>query len=103
MNILNLAEVSIGSAKSRDNFNRHLIQGPEAGFIDRIKAAAKNKIDGFKAQAQRERDLEKVLQISDHELKDIGITNSDRDSLESGLTSLAELNARREANQRKFY
>ncbi len=103
MNILNLAEVSIGSAKSRDNFNRHLIQGPEAGFIDRIKAAAKNKIEGYKAQAQRERDTEQVLQMSNSELKDIGLTNTDRDSLESGLTSLAELNARREAYRRKFY
>ncbi len=103
MNILSLAGVIIGSAKSNDNFNRHLIQGPEAGFIDRIKAAAKNKIEGYKAQAQRERDTKQVLQMSDSELKDIGLTNTDRDGLESGLTSLAELNARREAYRRKFY
>ena len=103
MNNLSLAGVIIGSAKSSDNFNRHLIQGPEAGFIDRIKAAAKNKIEEYKAQAQRERDTEQVLQMSDSELKDIGLTNTDRDGLESELTSLAELNARREAYRRKFY
>ena len=103
MNILSLVGVSIGSAKSRDNFNRHLIQGPEAGFIDRIKAAAKNKIEGYIAQARRERGTEQVLQMSDSELKDIGLTKTDRYSLKSGLTSLAELNARREANRRKIY
>ena len=103
MNILNFATASTGDAKTGHSLNRHLDSGPETGFIDRIKSGVKNKIEAYKAQARGARDTRLVLQMSDTELKDIGLTSTDRDSLELGLTSLSILNTRRETYRRKFY
>lgn len=102
MNNLRLAAASTGDTKSGHNFSHDFVQESETGFIDKIKAAVKNKIEGYKAQARRERETKQVLQMSDSMLKDIGLTHMDRNSLNSGLISLVELNTRREAYRRQF-
>ncbi len=102
MNILRLAAASTGGVKTSHNFSHNIVQGSEAGFIDKFKAAARDKIEGYKDQARRERETKQVLQMSDSMLKDIGLTHTDRNSLNSGLISLVELNARREAYRRQF-
>jgi uncharacterized protein YjiS (DUF1127 family) len=102
MNNLKLAAASIGDEKISDRFELHLVQGPEAGYIDKIKAVVKLKIETYKAQAREERGREQVLQMNDSMLGDIGLTHTDRASLKAGLTSLEELNARREAYRHQF-
>ncbi len=102
MKNLRLAAASSGDTKIGHSFDHHLVQEPRAGFIVKIKAAAKKRIEAYKAQARRERETEQVLQMSDSMLKDIGLTYSDHHGLKSGLISLEELNDRREAYRRQF-
>jgi uncharacterized protein YjiS (DUF1127 family) len=102
MNILKSVASSVGSGKSGNSFNHQLAHGFEAGFIDKIKANIKNKIEGYKAQSREEQGIEQVLQMSDSMLKDIGLTHTDRASLRAGLTSLEELNAQRETYYSQF-
>jgi uncharacterized protein YjiS (DUF1127 family) len=102
MKILRLAAASSGDTKTGHSFNHHLLQRPEAGFIAKIIVAVKNKIEAYKAEARRERETEQVLQMSDSMLRDIGLTHTDRQDLETGLTSLVDLNARRETYRRQF-
>ena len=40
--------------------------------------------------------------MNDGMLEDIGLTHTDQSSLKAGLTSLVELNTRREAYRRQF-
>jgi uncharacterized protein YjiS (DUF1127 family) len=102
MNNLKLAAASIGDEKICDRFDLHLVQGPETGLIDKIKAVVKLRIETYKTQAREERGTEQVLQMSDGMLQDIGLTVTDRSSLKAGLTSLEELNTRREACRRQL-
>ncbi len=102
MNILRLAVASIGGSKNGHSFDYNLAQDSEAGFFGKIKAVIINKIEAYKAQAREERGAEQVLQMSDSMLKDIGLTQTDRHGLETGLVSLVDLNARREAYRRQF-
>ncbi len=102
MNILKLALAPIGDAKTSNHFDHHLVQKNGAGFVDKIISVAKDKIETYKARAREERGAEQVLQMSDGMLKDIGMTHTDRSSLEAGLISLEELNTRREAYRRQF-
>lgn len=102
MKILRLAAASSGDTKTGYSFRHHLLQGTEAGFIARIIVAAKDKIEAYKAEARRERETEQVLQMSDSMLKDIGLTQADRQGLATGLVSLVDLNARREAYRRQY-
>ena len=96
MNIFRVVASAVGSTNSEHKFNHHLASDPEARFFDIFKAAAKSRIERYKAQVQEQKGTVQVLQMSDSMLKDIGLTQSDRYSLKAGLTSLAELNAQRE-------
>ena len=102
MKNLRLAAASTGDTRIGHSFDHHLVQGSGAGFIAKIKAAAKNRIEAYKAQARSERETEQVLQMSDSMLKDIGLTYADHQGLKSGLISLEDLNVRREAYRRQF-
>ncbi len=102
MNNLKLAAASIGDERVSDRFDLHLVQGTEAGLIDKIKAVVKLRIESYKAQAREEQGTEQVLQMSDSMLQDIGLNLTDRSSLKAGLTSLEELNTRREASRRQL-
>lgn len=102
MNILKLATVPIGDAKTSRHFDHQPVQKTKAGFVDKLISVARDKIDTYKAQAREERGREQVLQMSDSMLGDIGLTPTDRSSLEAGVTSLEELNTRRESYRRKF-
>ena len=97
MNIFRVVASAVGSTKSGYNFNHHVASDSEAGFFEIIKAAARARVERYKAQVQEQDGTEQVLQMSDSMLKDIGLAQSDRNSLKAGLTSLEELNARREA------
>jgi len=96
MNIFRVVASAVGSTNSEPKFNYHLASDSDAGFIKIFKAAAKTRIERYKAQVQEQKGTVQVLQMSDSMLKDIGLTQSDRDSLKAGLTSLEELNAQRE-------
>ena len=102
MKNLRLAAASTGDTRIGHSFDHRLVQGSGAGFIAKIKAAAKNRIEAYKAEARRERETEQVLQMSDSMLKDIGLTYADHHDLKSGLISLEDLNLRREAYRRQF-
>jgi len=101
MNVLRLA-ASVSGAKTSHSFSHHLVQKSEAGLIDKIKTAAKNRIEVYKTQAREKQDLEQVLLMSDSMLEDIGLTHIDRDNLKFGQSSLAELNALREVYRGQF-
>ena len=96
MNIFRVVASAVGSSNSEHKFNHHLASDPEAGFFEIFKAAAQTRIERYKAQVQEQKGAVQVLQMSDSMLKDIGLTQSDRNSLKAGLTSLEELNAQRE-------
>ena len=96
MNIFRVVASTVGSTKSGYNLNHHVASESEAGFFEIIKAAAKARIERYKAQVQEQNGTEQVLQMSDSMLKDIGLAQLDRDSLKAGLTSLKELNDQRE-------
>ena len=96
MNIFRVVASAVGSTNLEHNFKHHLASDSEAGFFHIFKAAAKARIERYKTQAEEQKGTAQVLQMSDRMLKDIGLTQSDRDSLIAGLTSLEELNAQRE-------
>lgn len=100
MNVLRLA-ASMSGAKTSHSFSHHLVQKSEVGLFDKIKTAARTRIEVYKSQAREKQDLEQVLLMSDSMLKDIGLTHIDRDNLRSGQSSLADLNALREAYRRQ--
>jgi len=102
MNILRLLTSVAGGSKPDRDFNHHIAPESEIDFFDTIKAVARKKIETYKAQAREEKGTEQVLQMSDSMLKDIGLTQSDRDSLKAGLTSLKELNAQRKTYYNPF-
>ncbi len=95
MNILRLVTSVAGGSKPGRNFNHHIAPESKTDFFDTIKAVARKKIETYKAQDEEEKGTEQVLKMSDSMLKDIGLTQSDRDSLKAGLTTLEELNTQR--------
>lgn len=103
MNILKLVTSAVGSTKPGHNFNHLLAPESGAGFFERIKAVTRIKLEQYKSQVREENETQQVLHMSDSMLKDIGMTQGDRDSLKCGLTSLEELNARREAYYGQLY
>ena len=96
MNIFRVVASAVGSTISEHKFNHHLASDSEASFFEIFKAAAKIRIERYKARVQEQKGTVQVLQMSNSMLQDIGLTQSDRDSLKAGLTSLEELNAQRE-------
>ena len=101
MNVLRLA-ASVSGAKTSHSFSHRLVQKSEAGLIDKIKTAARIRIEVYKTEAREKQGLEQVLLMSDNMLEDIGLTHIDRDNLKSGQSSLADLNALREAYRGQF-
>jgi uncharacterized protein YjiS (DUF1127 family) len=102
MKNLRLVTECAGAENPGNGFDHKLVVETGAGFIDRITAVVKNRIEAYKAEARRERETGQVMQMSDSMLKDIGLTLSDQTDLESGLTSLGVLNVRRENYRRQF-
>ena len=103
MNILKLVSSTAGSTKTDHNFDRQPAPESATGFFEIIKHIAKNKIEEYKSRVREETDTHQVLQMSDSMLKDIGLTQSDRASLKSRLTSLEELNTRRKTYYAQLY
>lgn len=103
MNILKLVASSAGSAETSHSLGHRPVIESKAGIFDSIKRFVSGTIDEYKARAKTRKDTEHVLQMDNDMLKDIGLTHSDRDSLEAGLTSLKELNTQREAHSSSNY
>lgn len=103
MNISKLVTSTVDSTKPGHNFDHQLAFESGAGFFEIIKTAYKNKIEEYKSQIREHRDIAQVLQMSDSMLQDIGLTQADRDGLESGLISLEELNTQRETYYAQFH
>ena len=102
MNIFRLVTSIAGGSKSGSNLNHQMAPELKAGFSDMIKAVARKRIEAHKAQAWAEKGTKQVLEMDDCMLKDIGLTQSDRNSLKAGLTSLEELNAQRKTYYNPF-
>ena len=60
-----------------------------------ISNFAHDRIVAYKAGAQRRKDTARILQLSAHDLRDIGLSYNDLSDLKSGQISLEALNARR--------
>jgi uncharacterized protein YjiS (DUF1127 family) len=103
MNILKLVASSAGSAETSHSLGHLPAIESKADIFDSVKKFVRTRIEGYKARAKTRKDTEHVLQMDNDMLKDIGMTHSDRDSLEAGLTSLKELNTRSEAHFSSFY
>lgn len=117
MKILNLAIASIVDANTGHGINQQFVDqfgsnktdytqhGHEIransilALISKIKTSFKQYIDDSKASARARRNTRDVLQLNDHMLKDIGLTNDDVNDLRMGLISLDAVNQRREQNR----
>ena len=65
------------------------------GVLAKIKSAFKQYLDESRAVARARRNTAEVSQLSEHILKDIGLTFVDIQDLKSGQITLEGLNARR--------
>ncbi len=97
-----LTLASINGANPDANYPLPTGEAATPGFIDRIRTRVKTKIEAYKAEARRERDIQQVLEMDDSQLKDIGLSHADRSGLRSGRVSFTDLNDRREAYRRQF-
>ena len=70
-------------------------------LIKKIKTSVKQYIDVSKALAQERRDTREILQMSEHMLKDVGLTQNDVHDLRFDLIALNTLNTRRVHNSNK--
>ena len=110
MNLLSLGIASIVDANTGNGINHQYVNqfgsnktyyaklGRDNALLDligKIKASVKQYIDESKALAQERRDTREILQMSDHMLRDIGLSQNDIYDIRSGLISLDTLNARR--------
>ena len=68
-------------------------------LIRKIKTSVIQYIDSSKALAQDRRDAKEILQMSEHMLKDVGLTLNDVYDLRFDLISLDTLNTRRVHNR----
>lgn len=98
---MNSFRLATSSAGSTENSHRRVIDSM-ANFYDSVKKIISARVEGYKAEAKARKDTNHVLQMDDEMLKDIGLTHSDRDSLQAGLTSLTELNKQREIYRSRF-
>ena len=65
-------------------------------LLSKIKSVFNQYISDSRAAARARRNTEAVSQLSDHTLKDIGLTFVDIQDLKSGQITLTALNARRD-------
>ncbi len=121
MSLFNLAIASIVDANTGNGINHNFIKQfasvtPEyeqrtreiransvMAVIGKIKASFKQYIEDSRARAQDRHGTEQVLQMSDHLLKDIGLTPADLHGLRSGQITLKKLSARRESNRNQAF
>lgn len=114
MNLLNFAVASIVDANTGSGINRQFVEhlgSKESAYekagreiraksvldlLSKIKSAFNQYIKDSRAAARARRDTEAVSQLSDHTLKDIGLTFVDIQDLKSGQITLEALNARRD-------
>ncbi len=119
MKLLNLAIASIVDANigngvkvhSSDRLGSHsTIYEQHAGkirshsfiaLLAKTRASILNYFENFKAVAREQKNARHVSELSDHILKDIGLTRADAHDLRWRLTSLNTLNARREQYREK--
>ena len=117
MKLLNLAIASIVDANTGNGINQQFVnqfgstnpayaqRGREIransmlALIGKIKASATQYIENSKATAQARRNTKEVLQMSEHMMKDVGLTYNDVTDLRLGLISLHTLNERRDQNR----
>ncbi len=64
-----------------------------------IKQRIGAAVDAYKVKAQARRDLQKLLNLNDHMLKDIGLTRGDLASVQYGGVTLEQLDAERRASR----
>jgi uncharacterized protein YjiS (DUF1127 family) len=113
MNLINFAIASIVDANTGNGISRqfidqsgskdsgHLQYGREIrdksvlGVLAKIKSAVKQFVDDSRVAARARRNNEAISNLSEHLLKDIGLTFVDIQDLKSGQTTLEGLNARR--------
>ena len=114
MKLFNLAIASIVDANTGNGISRqfidqsgskdsgHLQYGREIraksvlGVLAKIKSAVRQFVDDSKVAARARHHNEALSQLSDHILKDIGLTFVDVQDLKSGQITLEDLNARRD-------
>ena len=117
MKLLNFAIASIVDANTGNSINRQFVSQFGSNKIDyaqhgrdiransilaligKIKASVTQYIENSKATAQAHRSSEEVLQMSEHMMKDVGLTYNDVTDLRLGLISLNTLNQRRDQNR----
>jgi len=66
------------------------------GVLAKIKSAFKQYVKDSKADASVKRNTAEIAQLSEHQLKDIGLTPIDIQDLKSGQITLEALNTRRD-------
>jgi len=114
MKLFNFAIASIVDANTGNGISRqfvdqsgskdsgHLQYGREIraksvpGVLAKIKIAVRQFVDDSRLAARTRRSNEALSQLSEHILKDIGLTFVDIQDLKSGQTTLEGLNARRD-------
>ena len=69
------------------------------GLFAAIKQRISIAVEAHKERAQARRDLLKTLNLSDHMLKDIGLTRGDLASVQYGVVTLQQLDAERMASR----
>ena len=114
MKLFNFAIASIVDANTGNGISRqfidqsgskesgHLQYGREIraksvlGVLAKIKSAVKQFVDDSREAARARRNNEAISQLSEHILKDIGLTFVEIQDLKSGQITLEGLNARRD-------
>ena len=117
MKLFNFAIASIVDANTGNGISRqfidqsgskdsgHLQYGREIraksvlGVLAKIKSAVKQFVDDSREAARARRNNEAISQLSEHILKDIGLTFVDIQDLKSGQITLEGLNARRDQDR----
>ena len=117
MKLLNLAVASIVDANTGNGVNQRFIEQFASAATDyehraheiransvlevlkNIKGSFQRYVEKSRSRAQERRDINAVLGLNDHLLKDIGLTEGDIHDLRWSQTSLEALNARRELNR----
>jgi uncharacterized protein YjiS (DUF1127 family) len=107
--IASIVDANTGSGISRQFIDQsgskdsgHLQYGREIraksilGVLAEIKIAVKQFVDDSRAAARARRNNEAISKLSEHILKDIGLTFVDIQDLKSGQTTLEGLNSRRD-------
>ena len=80
-------------------YSREIRAKSVLGVLAKIKSAVKQFVDDSREAARARRNNEALSQLSEHILKDIGLTFVDIQDLKSGQITLEGLNARRDQDR----